>query len=95
MAFDIDSKIQELRGRLEKAKADEIYQQMPKWCQFLQEIYYTSQIEKLEAIKNRRFRVTINLEVHCETFRTKEFPVIGFDLTDDTTVKNALLDFSR
>jgi hypothetical protein len=95
MIFDVDAKIQELRQKLEKIKADEINKQMPKWCHFLEEIYYTSQIERLEAIKNKSFHVTINLEVHCETFGTKDFPVTEFYLTDEDTAKCALLDFQR
>jgi hypothetical protein len=95
MIFDVDAKIQELRQKLEKAKADEVNQHMPKWYQLLQEVYYTSQIERLETIKNKRFRVTINLEIYCETFGKKDFPIAEFYLTDENTVECALLDFQK
>ena len=95
MIFDVDVKIQELKQKLEKAKTDEVNQHMPKLYQLLQEVYYTSQIERLEAIKNKKFHVTIKLEVHCETFGTKDFPVTEFYLTDEDTAKCALLDFQK
>jgi hypothetical protein len=95
MTLDIDEKIQELKEKLDKAKNDEVHSQMPKWYQYIVEWFYESDIERLEAIKNKKFHVTMRLEVHCETFSTKDFPVAEFDLTDDYTAQIALKDFRR
>lgn len=96
MSFDIESKIQELKEKLESIKREGREDQMtPKWWTFLRECYFSSQIEQLEAIKDRRFHVKISLHIDCATFGTKQFSVNEFDLTDENTVKCALKDFRR
>lgn len=93
--FDVNAKIQEYKELLEKSKADKINQKEPKWWQTFQEMFYSYYIEKLEAIKNKRFHVTISLKVDCEHFDSKEFPIAEFDLTDEQTVKCAMLEFKE
>jgi hypothetical protein len=44
-----------------------------------------SLVEKLEAIKTRKFHVTISLQVDCEHFESKEF--LWQNLTDEETAK--------
>jgi len=88
-------KIQELRQKLEEFKTNEINHHMPKWWQRLQEMIFTSQIEKLEAIKNRSFQVSIELEIYCKYFGSKKFPVTEFELTDKKTVECAMLEFKK
>ena len=99
MTFDVDLKIQELKEKLAKVKDEhqnnEMWQTQPKWLQLFREFYFESQLEQLEAIKNRKFHVNIKIEIHCETFGTKEFPLVEFDLTDDDTVKLAIQNYEK
>jgi len=95
MEFDIDAKIQELKNRLEVIESEEELPNEPKWWKLLRKMFVESEVEQLEAIKNKRFHVTINLEIHCEIFGTKDFPVAEFDLTDDFTVECAVRDYRR
>jgi hypothetical protein len=95
MGFDIDAKIQELKNRLAEIESEKELPNEPKWWKLLRKMFVESEVKQLEAIKNKRFHVTINLEIHCETFGTKDFPVAEFDLTDDFTVECAVRDYRR
>lgn len=95
MGFDIDTKIQELKSKLAVIESRKELPNEPEWWKFLRKMFVESELEQLEAIKNRRFHVTIKLEIHCETFGTKDFPVADFDLTDDFTVECAVRDYRR
>lgn len=96
MRFDIDTKIQELKQRLENIKKENMGDQSsPKFFHLIQEGCVEYELRQLEAIRDRKFHVTIGLNIHCETFGTKEFPIAEFDLTDDFTVECAVRDFRR
>jgi len=96
MGFDIDTKIQELKEKLESIKKESEENRMePKWWHLLREFYFKSKLKQLEAIRDKRFHVTISLHIDCETFGSKEFSVDEFDLTDENTVKCAIHDFRK
>jgi len=95
MSFNVDSKIQELREKLEKFKNGPANNLLPKWILMIQQGLIESDLEKLDAIKNERFRVNLKIEIHCEHFGTKEFLINEFELTDENTVKCALLEFKN
>ena len=95
MGFDAEPKIQELRQKLAKIESEQELPNEPKWYKLIRKMLVEGDLEKLEAIRDRKFSVSINLEVHCKTFGTKDFPVAEFDLTDDNTVECALRDFKR
>lgn len=96
MTFDIDAKIQELKDELEsiKKRSDE-NQRGSGWWYLLKEWYFGGELSQLEAIRNKTFHVAIDLNIHCETFGTKEFPILEFDLTDDYTVQCAIKSYER
>jgi len=95
MGFDVEQKIQELRQKLAEIESEQELPNEPKWWKLLRKMLVESEIEQLEAIRDRRFHVSINLEVHCKTFGTNDFPVAEFDLTDVFTVKCAVRDYMR
>jgi len=95
MGFDAEPKIQELRQKLAKIESEQELPNEPKWYKLMRKMLVESDLEQLEAIRDKRFGVSINLEVHCKTFGTKDFPVAEFDLTDDNTVECAICDFKR
>lgn len=96
MVFDIDGKIQEMKDKLIIVEREtELDHSSSKLHHYLRKAYFEGQLEQLEAIRNRRFHVTIKFEIHCDTFGSKDFPVLEFDLDDDSTVNYAMKDFLK
>ena len=97
--LDIDAKIQELKEKLSKVKNDrqsnELLKTEPSWFQMFREFYIESQLKQLEAIKNKKFHVNIKMKIDCETFGSKEFPLVEFDLEDDDTIKHAIQNYMK
>jgi hypothetical protein len=96
MLIDIERKIQEVKDNLVTIERDTELDQSPsKLYHYLRKAYFEGQLDQLEAIRNRRFHVAVKFEIHCDTFGSKDFPVLEFDLEDDNTVNCAMKDFMK
>lgn len=95
MAFDINAEIREVEEKVSRIKDEQSEIGYGKTFQMFKEIWWEGKLNQLKAIRDRRFKVSIKLVIHCDTFGSRDFDVAEFDLTDEFTTQCAMKNYRK